>query len=203
MPLPLRHALRPPTETAGRAGEADTFGGFPQPGRSAAPGRGATRPPGAPSAEDEPARARAVPRVPCSGRGFARARAFTRDTLRHWPPGHRGDDVTLVRTELATNAVRHAVPRTAPDGTHEAHGSGAADLRLGPAPHTAHLVLTVSDPGDDPLARRSRRLRAGGARPQPGHRGRPGRRVGRLPTPPADKSLRAVPACRRPIPHLT
>jgi hypothetical protein len=149
----MRHALRPPTETAGWAGEADTFGGFPQPGRSAAPGRGATRPPGAPSVADEPAWARAVPRVPCSGRGFARARAFTRDTLRHWSPGHRGDDVTLVLTELAANAVRHAVPRTAPDDAREAHGSGAAYLRLGPAPHAAHPVPTGPAPGDDPPAR--------------------------------------------------
>lgn len=79
-------------------------------------------------------------RVACSGEGFARARVFTRDTLRGWSLDHRGDDAVLVVTELVSNAVTHAVPSPA---------TGAPEIRLGLALDSGDLTLTVSDPGDD------------------------------------------------------
>ncbi|MGW2296601.1 ATP-binding protein [Streptomyces violaceorubidus] len=79
-------------------------------------------------------------RVACNGEGFARARVFTRDTLRGWSLDHRGDDAVLVVTELVSNAVTHAVPSPA---------AGAPEIRLGLALDSGDLTLTVSDPGDD------------------------------------------------------
>ncbi|MGW4544771.1 ATP-binding protein [Streptomyces violaceorubidus] len=79
-------------------------------------------------------------RVACSGEGFARARVFTRDTLRGWSLDHRGDDAVLVVTELVSNAVTHAVPSPA---------AGVPEIRLGLALDSGDLTLTVSDPGDD------------------------------------------------------
>ncbi|MET7325714.1 ATP-binding protein [Streptomyces sp. NPDC005549] len=79
-------------------------------------------------------------RVACSGAGFARARGFTRDTLRAWSLDHRGDDAVLVITELIANAVTHAVPPAA---------AGAPEIRLGLALGPGDLTLTVSDPGDN------------------------------------------------------
>ncbi len=81
----------------------------------------------------------AVLRVACSGEGFARARVFTRDTLRGWSLDHCGDDAVLVVTELVSNAATHAVPSAA---------AGAPEVRLGLALGRARLTLTVSDPGD-------------------------------------------------------
>ncbi|MET8247620.1 ATP-binding protein [Streptomyces sp. NPDC005202] len=83
--------------------------------------------------------ASAALRIECGREGFARAREFTRETLRRWSLNHRGDDAAVVVTELATNAARHAVP-CAP--------AGEADVWLGLALGAAHLVLTVSDPCD-------------------------------------------------------
>jgi hypothetical protein len=80
-------------------------------------------------------------RIRCSADGFARARAFTHDTLRCWSLDHCSDDAALVITELAANAVEHAVPR-AP--VREAEVWLA--LLLAPA----NLVLSVSDPCDNP-----------------------------------------------------
>jgi anti-sigma regulatory factor (Ser/Thr protein kinase) len=94
----------------------------------------------APTAARSPLDSAAL-RITCSGDGFARARAFTRDTLRSWSLEHRGDDATLVITELAANAVEHAVPQ-AP--------ACEADVWLGLLLARAHLVLTVSDPADEP-----------------------------------------------------
>ncbi|CAL9343795.1 hypothetical protein SUDANB126_00333 [Streptomyces sp. enrichment culture] len=79
-------------------------------------------------------------RVECSREGLARARSFTRDTLRVWSLGHRCDDAALVVTELTTNAVTHAAPRCA----------GAPGVRLGFRLEPAHLLLAVSDPDDHP-----------------------------------------------------
>ncbi|WP_240661081.1 MULTISPECIES: ATP-binding protein [unclassified Streptomyces] len=76
---------------------------------------------------------------------LARARSFTRDVLAVWSLGHRCDDVTLVMTELAVNAVTHAAPRCA----------GVPDVRLGFHRAPAHLLLTVSDPDDHPPVRAS------------------------------------------------
>jgi hypothetical protein len=47
--------------------------------------------------------AAAALRVACSGTGFARARVFTRDTLRGWSLDPRGDDAVLVVTELISD----------------------------------------------------------------------------------------------------
>ncbi|MGV9993581.1 ATP-binding protein [Streptomyces sp. NPDC003374] len=78
-------------------------------------------------------------RIECGREGFARAREFTRETLRGWSLDHCGDDAALVVTELAANAATHAVPYAPP---------GAAQVWLGLALDAAHLVLTVSDPCD-------------------------------------------------------
>jgi anti-sigma regulatory factor (Ser/Thr protein kinase) len=80
-------------------------------------------------------------RIGCTGEGFARARSFTRDTLRGWDLDHRTDDAVLVLTELASNAVAHGVPRAA---------GGEHDVRLGLALDPTHLTLAVSDPADAP-----------------------------------------------------
>ncbi len=79
-------------------------------------------------------------RIRCSGEGFALARAFTRDTLRGWSLEHHSDDAVLVITELAANAVAHAVPRSPAGDTEVWLG-----LLLGPD----HVVLTVSDQGEN------------------------------------------------------
>ncbi|MDG9720421.1 ATP-binding protein [Streptomyces sp. DH24] len=79
--------------------------------------------------------------IGCTGEGFARARGFTRDTLRRWDLDHCADDAVLVLTELASNAVAHAVPRAL---------GGDQDVRLGLALGPTHLTLTVSDPADAP-----------------------------------------------------
>jgi anti-sigma regulatory factor (Ser/Thr protein kinase) len=78
--------------------------------------------------------------IECSQEGFARARSFTRDTLRVWSLDHRCDDATLVVTELAANAATHAAART----------PGAPEIRLGFLLDPAHLLLTVSDHDDNP-----------------------------------------------------
>jgi anti-sigma regulatory factor (Ser/Thr protein kinase) len=84
--------------------------------------------------------ASAALRVECSREGFARARRFTRDTLRVWSLDHRCDDTTLVITELAANAATHAAPGT----------TGAPDIRLGFLLDRTHLLVTVSDADDHP-----------------------------------------------------
>ncbi|MEG3627742.1 ATP-binding protein [Streptomyces poriticola] len=78
----------------------------------------------------------AVLRVACSAEGFARARAFARDTLHGWALDHRCDDAVLVLTELAANAVAHAVPAAA---------AGTVEVGLGLAPDRGRVTLTVSD----------------------------------------------------------
>ncbi|MDH6622437.1 anti-sigma regulatory factor (Ser/Thr protein kinase) [Streptomyces sp. LBL] len=127
-----------------------------QPGR-AAPGAGGASLAGDPSPQPRTARSpeRPAPRpalpsgVPCSAalrirrsaEGFALARAFTRATLGHWSLDHRSDDAALVITELAANAVVHALP-----------GASAteAEIWLGILWGPAHVLLTVSDSGDHP-----------------------------------------------------
>lgn len=46
-----------------------------------------------------------------SPRSVAAARQFTRDTLHAWGVTFRADDMSLCVSELATNALRHGVPR--------------------------------------------------------------------------------------------
>ncbi|MEV0241752.1 ATP-binding protein [Streptomyces sp. NPDC050674] len=82
-------------------------------------------------------------RLECSGEGFARARTFTRETLHGWSLDHRCDDTTLVVTELAANAATHAAPAAAAT-------PGVPEIRLGFLLDPAHLLITVSDPGDHP-----------------------------------------------------
>jgi anti-sigma regulatory factor (Ser/Thr protein kinase) len=60
--------------------------------------------------------------------------------LRGWALDRHADDAVLVITELASNAVTHAVPSAA---------AGAPEVRLGLALDRDHLMLTVSDPGDN------------------------------------------------------
>ncbi|MEU0446776.1 ATP-binding protein [Streptomyces tendae] len=124
MPSPAHPTLRSPGEPVSEAGATSRSGGLPYAGRPALGGR--------PTA--------AVLRVACSGEGFARARVFTRDTLRGWSLDDRGDDAVLVITELISNAVTHAVPSAA---------AGAPEVRLGLALDPGALTLTVSDPGDN------------------------------------------------------
>ncbi|MEV5440897.1 ATP-binding protein [Streptomyces sp. NPDC052682] len=87
--------------------------------------------------------ATAALRVPCDREGFARARSFTRDTLHGWSLDHCCDDATLVITELAANAATHAAHALPPAG-------GAPEIRLGFRLDPAHLLLSVSDPDDNP-----------------------------------------------------
>lgn len=135
MSSPANHVLRPPGQAVPAASGADTNG---ETLRRPVPTVGRRRPlSGGPLVS-------AALLVSCSGEGFARARAFTRETLSCWSLAHRSDDATLVITELAANAVAHAVLRPA--------AGGAAEVWLGLALDQAHLLVTVSDPGDEPPA---------------------------------------------------
>ncbi|MFD4613091.1 ATP-binding protein [Streptomyces sp. NPDC058451] len=92
----------------------------------------------APWAEGTPgAIAAAALRIDCGREGFARARAFTRETLGRWSLDHCSDDAALVVTELAANAATHAVPYAPP---------GDTAVWLGLAVDAAQLIITVSDP---------------------------------------------------------
>ncbi|MEV2212293.1 ATP-binding protein [Streptomyces sp. NPDC050997] len=152
MSSPANHVLRQPGQAVPGAGGASLVSGFPSQRRSAGIGERSsprptpssptppsptnpspTNPSGAPDA--------AVLRIRCGAEGFALARSFTRDTLRRWSLDHRGDDAALVITELAANAVAHAVPQAL---------VSEAEVWLGIALEPAHVHLTVSDPGEDP-----------------------------------------------------
>ncbi|MGW2046306.1 ATP-binding protein [Streptomyces sp. NPDC001858] len=74
-----------------------------------------------------------------SREGFTRARDFTHRTLDCWSLGHCGDDAVVVVTELAANAVLHALPHPSVDELH-------ARLRL--TLRRSHLVCAVTDPSD-------------------------------------------------------
>ncbi|NEB03644.1 ATP-binding protein [Streptomyces sp. SID13726] len=138
MSSPANHALRLPGQAVPGAGGADTAGEAarrPVPSGPSGPRR--QHPASGPGGS-------AALLVSCSGEGFARARAFARDTLCSWSLDHRSDDATLVITELAANAVAHAMPR--------AGAGGAAEVWLGLALDPAHLLVSVSDPADAPPA---------------------------------------------------
>jgi anti-sigma regulatory factor (Ser/Thr protein kinase) len=92
-------------------------------------------------ATDAPGSAEAALRIRRGTEGFALARAFTRDTLSRWSLDHRSDDAALVITELAANALAHGVPSTS---------AAAAEVWLGILRGPTHVLLTVSDPSDDP-----------------------------------------------------
>ncbi|MFF3846841.1 ATP-binding protein [Streptomyces sp. NPDC002328] len=76
-----------------------------------------------------------------SRRGFSDARDFTHRTLDAWSLDHCTDDALTVVTELAANAVLHAL------GDRPNGGAGAR-LRLSLRRH--HLVCAVTDPSDVP-----------------------------------------------------
>jgi Histidine kinase-like ATPase domain len=71
----------------------------------------------------------------------AAARRYTRSTLQRWGLASRCDDITLVVSELLTNALRHARPRP-----------GGWPVRLGllqPGPSPA-VLCAVTDPSPAP-----------------------------------------------------
>ncbi|WP_371667628.1 ATP-binding protein [Streptomyces sp. NBC_00289] len=138
MSAPVDHTHRPLGRTVSGAGGAAWTDGSARPPRPAAPGEQPFAKPPWASGTVQPV----ALRIACSGEGFARARAFTHETLHRWSLGHRSDDAALVITELAANAVEHGVPR-APRADPEVW------LRLVLDP--AHVLLAVSDPGDNPL----------------------------------------------------
>lgn len=80
----------------------------------------------------------------CALSGQARsvriARDFTFATLRRWRTAHSGQDITLVVSELVTNALRHAL--LAP-GTVGPPGQ----VRLGLLEYGPWLLCAVDDPG--------------------------------------------------------
>jgi hypothetical protein len=85
---------------AARPGPTAGPAGFPGP---AAPGREPGPPPFP----------RVATRAPEGGlAGVGAARRFARATLEQWQAGERADDITLVLSELLTNALRYAAPRT-------------------------------------------------------------------------------------------
>jgi anti-sigma regulatory factor (Ser/Thr protein kinase) len=75
------------------------------------------------------------------------ARLFTRTTLTSWDLGDRFDDVTLVVSELVTNALRHALPADGPRGRPD------SAVRLHLMRWTSRLVCAVRDPSkESPVA---------------------------------------------------
>lgn len=76
-----------------------------------------------------------------SREGFAQARDFTHRTLGGWFLDHCTDDALTVVTELAANAVLHALP----DRPHD-----DADVRLRLTLRRSYLVCAVTDPSDEP-----------------------------------------------------
>ncbi|MFF3501233.1 ATP-binding protein [Streptomyces sp. NPDC003247] len=76
-----------------------------------------------------------------SRQGFCGARAFTHRTLDGWRLDHCTDDALTVVTELAANAVLHALPDMPADDT---------DVRLRLTLRRSHLVCAVTDPSDEP-----------------------------------------------------
>ncbi|WP_256096327.1 ATP-binding protein [Streptomyces sp. LUP30] len=70
---------------------------------------------------------------------FAQARDFTHRTLDCWSLNHCSDDAVTVVTELAANAVLHALPHTSADEFR---------VRLRLTLRRSHLVCAVTDPSD-------------------------------------------------------
>lgn len=137
MSLPVHQAPRIPGRSAPRAGWTAGTGPFAD-----------AAPPGSLSHEvrREPEPLRGAPssaavRITGSRQGFAQARTFTHRTLCHWSLDHLSDDAVAVVTELAANAVTHAVPR-APDGE--------ADVWLALCLEAGRLMCAVTDPSDRP-----------------------------------------------------
>ncbi|WP_330331183.1 ATP-binding protein [Streptomyces sp. NBC_00536] len=86
------------------------------------------------------------------------ARSFTRSTLAQWGLDDRFDDVSLVVSELVTNALRHALPEEshgthgAPQGSRdsrESRGEQDPPVRLHLMRWSTRLVCAVRDPSED------------------------------------------------------
>ncbi len=79
----------------------------------------------------------------CTLSGHARsvraARDFTFATLRRWRTAHNSQDITIVVSELVTNALRHALPEPGATGPPGQIGLGL--LEYGP-----WLLCAVADP---------------------------------------------------------
>ncbi|MBM9620195.1 ATP-binding protein [Streptomyces zhihengii] len=80
------------------------------------------------------------------------ARQFTRSTLGQWELGHRFDDVSLVVSELVTNALRHALPDETSAAVHTAAYEPPVRLHL--MRWKSRLVCAVRDPSHDGPAER-------------------------------------------------
>ncbi|MFJ8645645.1 ATP-binding protein [Streptomyces sp. NPDC093546] len=83
------------------------------------------------------------------------ARRFTAATLAQWDLNDRFDDVSLVVSELVTNALRHALPADAP-GRDALSPGESPPVRLHLMRWASRLVCAVRDPSpDSPTARES------------------------------------------------
>ncbi|MET3984180.1 ATP-binding protein [Streptomyces sp. PvR034] len=76
------------------------------------------------------------------------ARSFTRSTLTGWGLESRFDDVSLVVSELVTNALRHALPEDS-HGCTGSRGEQDPPVRLHLMRWSTRLVCAVRDPSED------------------------------------------------------
>ncbi|MFF8914945.1 ATP-binding protein [Streptomyces sp. NPDC015032] len=85
--------------------------------------------------------------LPAQYEAVGGARRFTRTTLSRWGLDERFDDVSLVVSELVTNALRHALPTdTVPD-------LQESPVRLHLMRWSSRLVCAVRDPSpESPIA---------------------------------------------------
>ncbi|MGW5851669.1 ATP-binding protein [Streptomyces sp. NPDC055254] len=72
------------------------------------------------------------------------ARSFTRSTLSQWGLDERFDDVSLVVSELVTNALRHALP----EDVRAAGAEAEPPVRLHLMRWSTRLVCAVRDPSE-------------------------------------------------------
>jgi Histidine kinase-like ATPase domain len=83
---------------------------------------------------------------PTGARAVTDARRFATTTLAHWGVTERVDDITMVVSELLTNAYRHAL--SAPSAVFGGSLPGSRRVKLGLL-HTGSLMLcAVADPSD-------------------------------------------------------
>ncbi|MEU0334906.1 ATP-binding protein [Streptomyces sp. NPDC006193] len=82
--------------------------------------------------------------LPARYEAVREARRFTRGTLDQWDVGDRFDDICLVVSELATNALRHALP-----AAHGRGGEQSASVRLQLMRWADRLVCAVRDPSHE------------------------------------------------------
>ncbi|WP_244181875.1 ATP-binding protein [Streptomyces curacoi] len=132
MSLPAYEGLRLPGSAAPLAHWA-----APAEARPDTPGRRHVTRPEAPRTSPRSAALRLV-----GEQGCGQARDFVRRTLDGWALGHCSADALMVVTELAANAVLHAVPQSPADGE--------ADVWLKLSLRPAHLVCAVADPSSSP-----------------------------------------------------